>query len=81
MGIECIGNEHGPQRVPHEFTAVSSTHVEPQAWVPARQVTPQAPAEHVAMPLVDGQGLQRVPHVATSSSAAHDTSFSPVTHR
>ena len=62
LGIECIGNEHGPQRVPHEFTAVSSTHVEPQAWVPARQVTPQAPAEHVAMPLVDGQGLQRVQH-------------------
>lgn len=81
FGIECIGNEQGPHRVPHEFTAVSSTQVEPQTCVPGRQVTPQAPAEQVAMPFVAGQGLQREPHVATSSSAAHDTSFSPVTHR
>lgn len=81
LGMEFMGKAQGPHRVPHEFTAVSSTQVEPQTWVPGRHVTPQAPAEHVAMPLVAGQGLQREPHVATSSSAAQETVFSPVTHR
>lgn len=70
-GREFSGNEHGPQRVPHEFTAVSSAQTVPHAWNPGRQATPQTPAVHVGVPVGAEHGVQREPQVATSSFEAH----------
>lgn len=64
---------HGTHAVPHVAVALLDTHVPPQAWKPALQVTPQALPLHEAEPFAGvAQGEHDAPHVVTEVSLTHD---------